>query len=124
MTVSTDSKQLYNVTIRRTYTAKHRAQWSDVPEYSDSTHPEWADQAEDIVDRWDDIHRNAQPYWLAKYRDEVLLIEPLNADERRADAARRYGTERCCDLAIVKPCVCRVSFSCPVHGVKCNGTHD
>jgi hypothetical protein len=128
MTVTTDRKQLFSVTIRRTYTAKHRAQWSDLPEYSDSSHPEWGESAEAVVERWATIHDNVQPYWLEKFRDEVLMVEPLDADKRRAEAAeliQRVGyPDRCCDLAIVNPCVCAISYTCPDHGTKCHGTHD
>ena len=122
MTTATTTKRLFNVTIRRTFTEAHRARWSDTPEYSDSTHPEWADSPEAIVATWADIHANQQAYWLAKYSDELLMVEPLNLDARRAEAAR-YD-ERCCDLAIVYPCVCSIAFSCPEHGVKHVGTHD
>ena len=122
MTTITTDAQLFSVTIRRTYTPEHRARWSDVPEHQDSSHPEWAESAEQIVDRWQAIHANQSEYWLAKFRDELLMVEPLNADEQRAKARRHE--ERCCDLAIVRPCVCSISFSCPEHGTKCVGTHD
>lgn len=32
--------------------------------------------------------------------------------------------EACCARAVVRPCVCRVSFSCEVHGTRCVGSHD
>lgn len=31
---------------------------------------------------------------------------------------------RCCESATRVQCVCRVSWSCPTHGVKCIGSHD
>jgi len=122
MSVATEL-QLFNVTIRRTYTPAYQEQWGG-PESADSKHPEWGESAEAIIAKWAELHANQMPYWLERFRDEVLMVEPLDAAERRADARQRYGTERCCDLAIVKPCVCRVSFSCPEHGVTCHGTHD
>lgn len=121
-TTTIDAKQLFSVTIRRTYTDAHRARWSDVPEYSDSSHPEWAESADAIVAKWAELHASQSDYWLAKFRDELLLVEPLNAEERRAEA-RRYPN-RCCDLAVFRPCVCSVSFTCPEHGTTCIGTHD
>lgn len=115
---------LYNVTIRRTYTEAHRDKWGG-PEYSDSTHPEWATSAEALVATWADIHDNQSPYWLEKFRDEVLLVEPLNVDAQRAHARQHpLADERCCDLAVVNPCVCSISFTCPEHGAKHIGTHD
>lgn len=30
----------------------------------------------------------------------------------------------CCDKAAHRPCVCRASFDCSVHGRTCIGTHD
>ena len=94
MTVTTDRMQLFSVTIRRTYTAKHRAQWSDLPEYSDSSHPEWGESAEAVVERWATIHDNVQPYWLEQFRDEVLMVEPLDAEQapRRGSRADRCAS--------------------------------
>jgi hypothetical protein len=30
----------------------------------------------------------------------------------------------CCDLAVIKPCVCDRHYSCPVHGDRSYGSHD
>lgn len=128
MSTSTDTKRLFSVTIRRTYTPAYQARWSNIPETSDSSHPEWADSPETIVAKWAEIHGQQQPYWLEKFSDELLMVEPLNTDERRREAQRHetkaHGGPRCCDLAVVYPCVCAVAFSCPEHGVSHNGTHD
>lgn len=35
------------------------------------------------------------------------------------------GTEHpCCEKDVRVPCVCRISWSCPVHGGWCVGSHD
>jgi hypothetical protein len=31
---------------------------------------------------------------------------------------------KCCPDAVIVPCVCRVSVSCPTHGLICAGSHD
>lgn len=33
-------------------------------------------------------------------------------------------SEACCGLAEINPCVCTISFICPIHGTKHIGTHD
>lgn len=123
MTIAT-TDQLFSVTIRRTYTPAHLNRWGG-PEFTDRAHPEWGESAEAIVAQWADIHANQSAYWLERFRDEVLMVEPLDADQLRAEAAAHHQSDlRCCDLAIVRPCVCMVSFTCPKHGVRCHGTHD
>ena len=37
---------------------------------------------------------------------------------------RIEAKQKCCDLGVRVPCVCRVSVKCPVHGTICVGTHD
>lgn len=72
------------------------------------------------------------------YMDKITDVRRLGDEEVQAlrnkateFAARmsrfsRYGPHygRCCDLAIVHPCVCSVSWNCPVHGRHCHGSHD
>ena len=47
-----------------------------------------------------------------------LIIEALEADRQPVH------TDACCPLAAFRSCVCRVSFSCQLHGIHCHGTHD
>jgi hypothetical protein len=49
-------------------------------------------------------------------RDESLM--------RRELEFRILAYEPCCDHGVRVHCVCRISVSCPVHGVTCIGTHD
>lgn len=36
----------------------------------------------------------------------------------------RHLDKRCCPNAKIVQCVCRVSVSCPTHGLICHGSHD
>lgn len=68
---------------------------------------------------------------------------PPLTDQQKADNARLrellsrplyqpsgevYGTEpvfgACCELARSRSCVCVQSTQCPVHGIRCRGSHD
>lgn len=121
---------LFYVTIRRTYTPEFRAKWSG-PETSDSTHPRFAETAEEI---W-----ATNFYTDSRYADEVFAVEratPERLAEERAKAADLFARlrstferrgdhyEPCCELAILRPCVCSISYLCPVHGSHCHGSHD
>lgn len=120
-TEATD-KRLFEVTISRKYTDEWRARWPSQTDY-ETTGPRWATSPEEIRAAFD-----AQPvsdYWRARYTDSltaVVEVSPEETAERRERAARH--PERCCDLAVLRHCVCRVSFACPLHGAHCHGSHD
>lgn len=101
--------RLYDVTIGRVHSDGSR-DW-------DSTFPMWAAVEDDVRARW--------PYVGRDYRDELVALREVPPDEleERRDKAALHP-ERCCELAVLRPCVCRVSFTCPTHGTNCHGTHD
>ncbi len=68
-------------------------------------------------------HRKSGISFKAKSPEKVLdnarLI--LNAVEMKAT---KCHYKACCPLATIRNCVCEVSFSCPIHGSNCHGSHD
>ena len=40
------------------------------------------------------------------------------------DGKKKVDYRACCILAEISPCVCAISFSCPLHGGRHIGTHD
>ena len=36
----------------------------------------------------------------------------------------KVDSRACCPLAERRDCVCLISFYCPIHGVKCIGSHE
>jgi hypothetical protein len=70
-----------------------------------------------------------------------LILSHLNSktqDEYDAEFMRKANTvvsavsagrskvdmRACCPLAVIRGCVCAISFSCELHGQRCIGTHD
>jgi hypothetical protein len=47
-----------------------------------------------------------------------VLSDAIDAGKTRVHRAA------CCPLAEIRPCVCDISFRCPIHGDKCHGTHE
>lgn len=37
---------------------------------------------------------------------------------------KKVHSKACCPLAEINPCVCEISFKCPIHGGSCHGSHD
>lgn len=130
--------RLFDVTIRRVYTeaemAKPYNRWRK-SNSEDFRHPEFGDSAEEIAEKWDRICSRKDEYWDAKYKDHLAAVVELDLEaelEKRRDYVERV-IERvrgngayapCCDRAVLYPCVCSVSYLCPLHGNKCHGTHD
>lgn len=52
-------------------------------------------------------------------KDKVLFIA-----EAIKLGKMKVHSRACCPLALIRGCVCDISFDCPVHGVQCHGTHD
>ena len=47
------------------------------------------------------------------------------AEKKPTEPTGRTGTiYPCCEQAKRVPCVCRISWQCPVHGGWCVGSHD
>lgn len=44
--------------------------------------------------------------------------------EEAKNPKAKVSTRACCSLAVIRNCVCTISFFCPLHGNKCIGTHD
>lgn len=121
-TISTE-KYLFDVTIRRTFTENDRWNPGKVEE---STHPEFADDSSSVWEKWADLHSRPSPFD-DRYKDEVVKVEVADARERRehlVELARRCGWNPCCNLAVLRPCVCSYSTVCPEHGAQCHGSHD
>lgn len=55
--------------------------------------------------------------------DELLSMAKL-LQEGWNSGKRRPKGRACCLLAERRSCVCEESWSCPVHGNQCHGTHD
>lgn len=102
---------LYRITTRRTFSADDR--WKP-----------------GVVEESDYLSFNPPPkitFEERDYTDEIAEVEPLSDEEytiRRKQAQQHYSHLACCDQAVLRNCVCSVSFLCPVHGVSCHGTHD
>ena len=47
-----------------------------------------------------------------------LVVEAVDSGKKKSDS------RMCCPLAEYRPCVCEVSFTCPLHGTHCIGSHD
>jgi hypothetical protein len=58
-------------------------------------------------------------------RDPIKLLEYAKLlREGWENGKRRISHQACCILAERTECVCIESFSCPIHGTRCRGTHD
>lgn len=51
-------------------------------------------------------------------RKANLVVETLKSGKTKAD------NRACCPLAVIRGCVCAISFACELHGQQCVGTHD
>lgn len=36
----------------------------------------------------------------------------------------KFHSKACCPLAVRRPCVCDLSYTCELHGTQCHGSHD
>jgi hypothetical protein len=118
-----EEKYLFDVTIRRTFAPGDRWRPGEVEE---STHPEFAEDADAIMTKWHRLHAEPSPFD-DRYTDECVSVKVADAKERRehlAELARRCGWHPCCNLAVLRPCVCSYSTICPEHGAQCHGSHD
>ena len=52
--------------------------------------------------------------------DKIELIEQAIEDGK----LEKISSRACCPLAEHRSCVCIESFSCPLHGTHCHGSHD
>lgn len=57
--------------------------------------------------------------WDEQILEKCKLILCAHKEEKQ-----KIHPKACCGLASVRLCVCEISFECPLHGVKCYGTHD
>jgi hypothetical protein len=123
-TMATDKNSgLFMVTTRRHYTDEYHKKWQS-KDY-DSKWLHWGSDADAIaVGVAEQIKPGKYKSFDAMYRDVLISVERLTDEElqQRRDNARRYA--RCCDLAVIRNCVCSYSITCPVHGTRCHGTHD
>lgn len=119
---------LFQIKIRRTYDPSYK--WKSG--FVESTHLRWADSEEELRIKWDADHQ-PNAYWDPKFLDTLESVEGIDPEKFRQQRReydqrmRSYvasAIQACCDLAILRPCVCLVSYSCPEHGEKCHGSHD
>lgn len=120
-------KHLFDVTIRRTYTPEYIAQlkYALRSDSWDSVVLFWGDTREEAEAFWLERHKPGRyPTFDAMYRDSVVSIAQVSDEDldARRKIAARY--KRCCDLAVLRNCVCSYSITCPDHGTRCHGTHD
>ena len=62
-------------------------------------------------------------YFKTKDHADVVEKAKLMLETRKAGKKKIDG-RACCPLATIHPCVCIISFVCPLHGSKCHGSHD
>ena len=55
---------------------------------------------------------------------EMIARYEANKKLDATDEEKMQDPRRCCPKAEIVPCVCWVSYKCPVHGQRCYGTHD
>lgn len=119
-------RNLFDVTIRRTYTDEYMARWPS-KKSTDTIVQSWASSIEEVREYWTKLHAPGQFQSFDRmYQDSVVHIEQVEPEDL-AERRKRLQTARvkiCCDLAIQRNCVCSYSTQCPVHGVRCHGTHD
>ena len=66
-------------------------------------------------------HKELGFYVGNKSDDEILeLVRMINKNLNR----QKISPRACCGLAVREECVCNESFSCPLHGSTCYGSHD
>lgn len=112
--------RLFRKTIRRTYTPEWKARWNSRDD--ETSAPVWAESAEAVRD----AHKpSLGAYWDERFQDVLVSVEPMDheAEKERMLRADR-SNQRCCDEAVLRPCVCVISFSCAEHGARCIGGHD
>lgn len=85
-----------------------------------------------------EVQHSIDEPWIQNYRYCAMCNKPLDASDfayalvklekrccsiecLKAEQIKRWA---CCDKAVMTPCVCTYSFSCPEHGEKHIGTHD
>lgn len=124
-----ETNRLFTITSRREYTEDFQELWPHSARNYESSYPAWGESAEAVAARWQEIKDRIDPstkdYFDAMYHDSLVSVKPTDEVEARAKVAISvYAPMVCCELAVFRPCVCTVSFSCPVHGSTCHGTHD
>ncbi len=72
--------------------------------------------------------RNIADNYAFKVRTLEEIDDVVRKCELIAEAAdaekKKIHSHACCPLAEFRPCVCDVSFKCPIHGSMCHGSHD
>lgn len=106
--------RLFEVAVKRTYAGGKPP--------ADSVLLAFGADAGAIEDLWGGICERQNVHWGHLYKDRVTAVKELDLQQARLRASEHPA--RCCDLAVVRPCVCRISFLCPAHGRTCHGSHD
>lgn len=124
---------LFEVQSKQTYLERERP-WQDdptaIPDPTTDKYLIFADTNSEL-DVLDERRIAAQEFnekyenWQGDYSTSIVGVRKFSDTELELKRvmARKYR-ERCCDLAVLRNCVCYVSFLCPVHGTHCHGTHD
>jgi hypothetical protein len=118
---------LYLKETRRAYTPLGLSIWGDRNSEHTSKRPVWAESTADVRRTHDEQQALMSTYWKARYEDVLVSIEQMDVEaerERMLKADSYRGPNRCCDDAVLYPCVCSIAFTCAVHGQKCVGSHD
>jgi hypothetical protein len=132
-TIEAKAQRLFFVTIKRVHSAASKAKWPASGADHESTFPDWGESAETVRARREANLVSKSPYWAEKFTDTVEAVVEGDVVAERArcvemwERMRRVFRDRyapCCDLAVLRPCVCSISYSCPEHGNTCHGTHD
>jgi hypothetical protein len=121
--VTDENSGLFMVTTRRQYTDEYKNKWQSKDHDSQGLY--WGSDAGVIA-----LHVTEQmkpgkyPSFDKMYTDVLISVVQLTDEElkQRRNNASHYA--RCCDLAVIRNCVCSYSITCPVHGTRCHGTHD
>lgn len=65
------------------------------------------------------LHGKTQEEYDAEFlRKANLVVAALGSGKQKVDG------RACCPLAVIRGCVCAISFNCEIHGTQCVGTHD
>ena len=116
---------LFQKETRRVYTPLGLSIWGDRNSEHPSKHPVWAESADAVRKQHDAQQASMSDYWKEKYEDVLVSVTPMDVDEqRRRMRDQDHRNHRCCDDAVLYPCVCYIAFTCAEHGQRCVGSHD
>lgn len=116
---------LFDVTVERRNTEQYVTKWPGTPQVTTHVMSIWAASHEAAQEYMDGLALNATEYFRQHYTDVVTKIEVVGEDDiaQRRSLASRMGPT-CCHAAVIRPCVCQYSTTCPIHGSRCHGSHD